>query len=166
MNPCVTKVKVVIRYFGNNDTLCESCQARRGFWRLVDCAGRARFTLWEHDYSLPTQAKTREGSHTPIHIHTCVCTHVCVSYRSSSEAYCLWWHFPRVCGGRHCWKHVCSRCALAELDNYAQEMLKNENQLRGIVERVVEDKIFDAVKGIAKIEPKTVSQEEFDKLFK
>ena len=53
----------------------------------------------------------------------------------------------------------------AMLSNYAQEMLKNENQLRGIVERVVEDKIFDAVKGIAKIEPKTVSQEEFDKLF-
>ena len=54
----------------------------------------------------------------------------------------------------------------AMLSNYAQEMLKNENQLRGIVERVVEDKIFDAVKNIAKIEPKTVSQEEFDKLFK
>ena len=54
----------------------------------------------------------------------------------------------------------------AMLSNYAQEMLKNESQLRGIVERVVEDKIFDAVKGIAKIEPKTVSQEEFDKLFK
>ena len=54
----------------------------------------------------------------------------------------------------------------AMLDNYAQEMLKQENQLRGIVERVIEDKIFDAVKGIAKIEPKTVSQEEFDKLFK
>ena len=54
----------------------------------------------------------------------------------------------------------------AMLTNYAQEMLKNENQLRGIVERVVEDKIFDAVKGIATIEPKTVSQEEFDKLFK
>ena len=54
----------------------------------------------------------------------------------------------------------------AMLSNYAQEMLKNENQLRGIVERVVEDKSFDAVKGIAKIEPKTVSQEEFDKLFK
>lgn len=54
----------------------------------------------------------------------------------------------------------------AMLTNYAQEMLKQENQLRGIVERVVEDKIFEAVKGIAKIEPKTVSQEEFDKLFK
>ena len=52
------------------------------------------------------------------------------------------------------------------LANYAQEMLKNENQLRGIVERVVEDKIFEAVKAIVKVEPKKVSQEEFDKLFK
>jgi FKBP-type peptidyl-prolyl cis-trans isomerase (trigger factor) len=52
------------------------------------------------------------------------------------------------------------------LANYAQEMLKNENQLRGIVERVVEDKIFEAIKGVAKIEAKTISQEEFDKLFK
>jgi len=52
------------------------------------------------------------------------------------------------------------------LANYAQEMLKNENQLRGIVERVVEDKIFDAIKGVVKVEAKTVSQEDFDKLFK
>lgn len=52
------------------------------------------------------------------------------------------------------------------LASYANEMLKNENQLRGIVERVVEDKIFEALKGVAKIEPKTVSQKDFDKLFK
>ena len=52
------------------------------------------------------------------------------------------------------------------LANYAQEMLKNEDQLRGIVERVIEDKIYETLKGIAKIEPKTVSQEDFDKLFK
>lgn len=52
------------------------------------------------------------------------------------------------------------------LTSYAQEMLKNENQLRGIVERVVEDKLFEALKGVAKVEAKTVSQEEFDKLFK
>ena len=52
------------------------------------------------------------------------------------------------------------------LQNYANEMLKQENQLRGIVERVVEDKIFAAIKGVAKIEPKTVSQKDFDKLFK
>ena len=54
----------------------------------------------------------------------------------------------------------------AMLANYAQEMLKNEDQLRGIVERVAEDKIFAAVKGLVKVEPKKVSQEEFDKLFK
>ena len=54
----------------------------------------------------------------------------------------------------------------AMLANYAQEMLKNENQLRNIVERVVEDKIFTAIKGVAKIEAKTISQEDFDKLFK
>ena len=52
------------------------------------------------------------------------------------------------------------------LANYAQEMLKQENQLRGIVERLVEDKIFAAIKGVAKIEAKTVSQEDFDQLFK
>ena len=52
------------------------------------------------------------------------------------------------------------------LTSYAQEMLKNEKQLRGIVERVVEDKLFEALKGVAKIEAKTVSQEDFDKLFK
>ena len=54
----------------------------------------------------------------------------------------------------------------AMLANYAQEMLKNEDQLRGIVERVIENKLFEAIKSIAKIEPKTVSQEDFDKLFK
>ena len=54
----------------------------------------------------------------------------------------------------------------AMLANYAQEMLKNENQLRGIVERLVEDKLFEAVKAIVKVETKKVSQEEFDNLFK
>jgi predicted DNA-binding protein (UPF0278 family) len=44
-------------------------------------------------------------------------------------------------------------------------MLKQDNQLRNIVERVAEDKIFEALKGVVKIEPKTISQEEFDKLF-
>jgi FKBP-type peptidyl-prolyl cis-trans isomerase (trigger factor) len=53
----------------------------------------------------------------------------------------------------------------AMLANYAQDMLKQDNQLRNIVERVAEDKIFEALKGVVKIEPKTISQEEFDKLF-
>ena len=51
------------------------------------------------------------------------------------------------------------------LDNYAQEMLKKEDQLRGIVERVAENKIYEAVKGVAKIEEKTISHEDFGKLF-
>ena len=52
------------------------------------------------------------------------------------------------------------------LTNYANEMLKDENQLRGIVERVVENKLYEALKTIVKIEEKTVSYEEFGKLFK
>ncbi len=51
------------------------------------------------------------------------------------------------------------------LDSYAQEMLKKEDQLRGIVERVAENKIYDAIKGVAKIEEKAISQEDFGKLF-
>lgn len=51
------------------------------------------------------------------------------------------------------------------LTNYAQEMLKKEDQLRGIVERVAENKIFDAIKGVAKVEAKTISHEEFGKMF-
>ena len=52
------------------------------------------------------------------------------------------------------------------LTNYANEFLKNENQLRGVVERVIENKIDEAVKGIAKIEAKKISHEDFGKLFK
>ena len=52
------------------------------------------------------------------------------------------------------------------LTSYAQEMLKNEDQLRGIVERVVENKIYEALKGIVKVEKKKISHEDFGKLFK
>lgn len=52
------------------------------------------------------------------------------------------------------------------LTNYANEMLKNENQLRGIVERVAENKIYEAAKGVAKVEEKKISHEDFGKLFK
>ena len=51
------------------------------------------------------------------------------------------------------------------LTNYANEMLKQENQLRGIVERVAENKIYEALKGVAKIENKTISHVDFGKLF-
>ena len=52
------------------------------------------------------------------------------------------------------------------LTSYAQEMLKQEDQLRGIVERVVENKIYEALKSIVKVEEKKISHEEFGKLFK
>ena len=51
------------------------------------------------------------------------------------------------------------------LTNYANEILKNEDQLRNIVERVAENKIYEALKGIAKIEQKKISHEDFGKLF-
>lgn len=51
------------------------------------------------------------------------------------------------------------------LTNFAQEMLKKEDQLRGIVERVAENKIYEALKGVAKVEQKTISHDEFGKLF-
>ena len=53
----------------------------------------------------------------------------------------------------------------AYLENFAQEMLKKEDQLRGIVERVAENKIYDALRGVAKVEEKAISHEEFGKLF-
>lgn len=51
------------------------------------------------------------------------------------------------------------------LDNFANEMLKKEDQLRGIIERVAENKIYEALKGVAKIEEKEISHEDFGKLF-
>lgn len=51
------------------------------------------------------------------------------------------------------------------LESFAQDMLKKEDQLRGIVERVAENKIYDALRGVAKIEEKSISHEEFGKLF-
>jgi len=51
------------------------------------------------------------------------------------------------------------------LTNYAQEMLKKDDQLRGIVERVAENKIYDALRSVAKVEDKAISHEEFGKLF-
>lgn len=51
------------------------------------------------------------------------------------------------------------------LTNYAQEMLKKEDQLRGIVERVAEQKVYAALKGVAKIEEQAISHADFGKLF-
>ena len=51
------------------------------------------------------------------------------------------------------------------LTSFAQEMLKRDDQLRAMVERVAEEKIYAAERNIMKVEEKEVSQEEFNKLF-
>lgn len=53
----------------------------------------------------------------------------------------------------------------ALLTQYANETLKKEDQLRAIVERVTENKIFDALKAAVKLETKAISYEDFGKLF-
>lgn len=51
------------------------------------------------------------------------------------------------------------------LDNYAKEMLKKKESVDGLVNRVVESKLANALKAKVKLQNKTVSVEEFNKLF-
>ena len=51
------------------------------------------------------------------------------------------------------------------LTNYAQEMMKKEDQLRALVERCAEQKIYKALEGVAKVEEQAISHEDFGKLF-
>ena len=51
------------------------------------------------------------------------------------------------------------------LTNYANEMLKNKQQADGLVTRAIENKIAAAAKDAVKLEEKTVSLDEFNKLF-
>lgn len=51
------------------------------------------------------------------------------------------------------------------LTSYAQEMMKKEDQLRALVERCAEQKIYKALEGTAKVEEQAISHEDFGKLF-
>ena len=51
------------------------------------------------------------------------------------------------------------------LTNYANEMLKNQKQAEGLVARTVENKIVAKAKETVKLTEKTVSLEEFNKIF-
>ncbi|MFW5890568.1 MAG: trigger factor [Marinilabiliaceae bacterium] len=51
------------------------------------------------------------------------------------------------------------------LEQYAMEMLKNEDQQRSISEGAMNDKIMDFIKEAVKVETKEVSRDEFNKLF-
>lgn len=51
------------------------------------------------------------------------------------------------------------------LANYAESMLKNQQQAEGLVARTVENKIVAKAKDVVKLTQKTVSMDEFNKLF-
>lgn len=51
------------------------------------------------------------------------------------------------------------------VDNYAKDMLKKEETLKGIIEKVAENKVFDVVKTKVKLETKEISIEDFNKMF-
>jgi trigger factor len=51
------------------------------------------------------------------------------------------------------------------LENYAKEMLKKEDTVNNLVNRVIENKIAAAAKTQVKLDNKTVTVEEFNKLF-
>jgi trigger factor len=51
------------------------------------------------------------------------------------------------------------------ITNYANEMLKNQQQAEGLVARTVENKIMAKAKETVKLTEKAVSLDEFNKLF-
>lgn len=49
--------------------------------------------------------------------------------------------------------------------NYAKDMMKKEETLKNIIEKVAEDKVFEVVRNAVKLETKEISIENFNKLF-
>jgi len=49
--------------------------------------------------------------------------------------------------------------------NYAKDMMKKEETLRNIMEKVAEEKVLAAIKGSVKLENKEITIEEFNKMF-
>ena len=45
-------------------------------------------------------------------------------------------------------------------------MMNNKDQVRGMLERVLENKVFELVKGLVKLENKTISMEQLQELYK
>ena len=50
------------------------------------------------------------------------------------------------------------------LDNYAQEMLKKEDNVQGFVDRAIDQKLIAVMKNVVKLDEKTVSLDEFNNL--
>lgn len=51
------------------------------------------------------------------------------------------------------------------ISNYAKDMLKKEETLRGIAERVADNKVYNSVKQVVSINTKSITIEEFNKFF-
>lgn len=51
------------------------------------------------------------------------------------------------------------------VENYANEMLKKQEQVENLVNRCIDDKLVKAVKGVVKLENKSISAEDFNKMF-
>ncbi|MBN2596724.1 trigger factor [Labilibaculum sp.] len=51
------------------------------------------------------------------------------------------------------------------LNNYAQQMMQNQDEQRKIYERKADDKVVEYIKGTVKLEEKEISTEDFNKLF-
>ena len=51
------------------------------------------------------------------------------------------------------------------LENYANEMLKDRNQMNAFVDRSVNTKLADALKKVVKLEHKSISFDDFAKFF-
>ncbi|OFY63346.1 MAG: trigger factor [Bacteroidetes bacterium RBG_13_42_15] len=52
-----------------------------------------------------------------------------------------------------------------QVTNYAKETLKREDDAKRIADKIVEEKVISLLKGMVKLDTKTVSIEEFNKLF-
>ena len=50
------------------------------------------------------------------------------------------------------------------LENYAQEMLKKQDSVQGLVDRAIDAKLTATLKTVVKLNEKTVSLDEFNKL--
>lgn len=53
----------------------------------------------------------------------------------------------------------------SEIENFAHRILSNKEEDRRIREKLVEDKVLEVIKGIAKLDVKEISTKEFDQLF-
>ena len=53
-----------------------------------------------------------------------------------------------------------------QISVYAKETLKREEDIKRIADKIIEYKVIEAIKGLVKIENKSVTAEEFDKFFK